>query len=133
MKVLEQYLTQRQPSDAPRDRPRPPYQADSTPVMAPPKHPTEEPRGPRLVAKGVIQDVQCSEPASIELRIEDAGKGVSLYSNNYYAISYSATNYTPEGEIHPCTDLEGMKASIEYAATADKTIDGQILSVQLTR
>jgi tetratricopeptide (TPR) repeat protein len=133
IKELEQYLAQRQQSDAARDQARPPYQANATTVLAPPKHPTEEPRGPRLIAKGIIKSVQCTDPSIIELRVEDAGKGVSLYSNNYYKITYSATNYTPEGEIHPCADLEGMKASIQYAATSDKTIDGQILSVQLSK
>ena len=29
--------------------------------------------------------------------------------------------------MHPCTDLEGMKAGIQYFATSDKTVDGQIL------
>ena len=59
--------------------------------------------------------------------------GVSLYSNNYYDIPFSASNFTPQGDIHPCTDLEGMKASIQYFATSDKTVDGQILAIQLSK
>lgn len=135
IKELEQYLAQRQQSEAARDPARPLYQPNATVAMAPPppRHPTEEPRGPKLIAKGIIKSVQCSEPSVIELHVQETGKIVSLYSNNYYKIEYSATNYTPEGEIHPCADLEGMKASVQYAATSDKTIDGQILSVQLTK
>lgn len=135
IKELEQYLAQRQQSDAARDPARPQYQAGATAVMAPPppRHPTEDPRGPKLVAKGVIKSVHCSEPSILELRVEGTGKVISLYSNNYYKIEYSATNYTPEGEIHPCADLEGMNASVQYAATSDKTIDGQILAVQLNK
>jgi hypothetical protein len=102
--------------------------------MAPaPKHPTEEPRGPKYLAKGVIKGVQCTDPSMIELKVEGAGKEISLYSNNYFQIAYSASNFTPEGDIHPCTDLEGMKASVQYAVTSDKTVDGQILSVELTK
>ena len=101
--------------------------------LSPPKHPTEEPRGPKHLVKGVIKAVQCSEPSVIELEVEGAGKGVSLYSNNYYKVDYSAANFTPQGEIHPCTDLEGMKASVQYAATLDKSVDGQILSVELSK
>jgi len=110
-------------------------QAETTVIatLAAPKHPTEEPRGPRLAAKGIIKGVQCSYPSTIELRVEREGKAVSLYSNNYYKIDYSAANYSPNGDIHPCSDLEGMKASIQYTATSDKTVDGQILSVQLSK
>jgi len=98
-----------------------------------PKHPTELPSGPKYLAKGVIKGVQCTDPSTIELKVEGTGKEISLYSNNYFQITYSASNYTPEGEIHPCTDLEGMKASVQYAVTSDKTVDGQILSVELSK
>jgi hypothetical protein len=77
--------------------------------------------------------VQCTNPSTIELKVAEGGKAVSLYSNNYYDIAFSASNFTPEGEIHPCADLAGMKASIQYFATSDKTVDGQILSIELTR
>jgi tetratricopeptide (TPR) repeat protein len=134
IKNLEQYLAQHLQNDAARAPYAPdPRQAIAVPVVSAPRHPTESPTGPKLVARGVIRSVQCTEPSSIEFKIDGAGKGVSVYSNNYYQIDYSATNYTPSGEIHPCTDLEGMKASVQYSATSDKTIDGQILSVQLSK
>ncbi|AXC10985.1 hypothetical protein ACPOL_1639 [Acidisarcina polymorpha] len=98
-----------------------------------PRHPSEEPNGPKHIAKGVIKNVRCTDPSVIQLNVEGAGKAISLYSNNYFNIHYSATNYTPDNEIHPCTDLEGMKASVQYAESSDKTVDGQILSVELSR
>jgi tetratricopeptide (TPR) repeat protein len=101
--------------------------------LATPKHPTEAPHGARLMAKGVIEGVQCSEPAVIELTLAAGGKNFALYSNNYYKIDFSAANFTPEGEIHPCTDLQGMKATVQYSATSDKTVDGQILAVMLSK
>jgi len=128
IKELEQYQAERERHQVQAKGPA----AEIVPAAAP-KHPTEQPRGPKLVTKGIIRGVQCTEPSMIELTVEDAGHDVSLYSNNYYQIDYSTANYTPDGEIHPCTDLEGMKASIQYSATSDKTVDGQILSVQLSK
>ncbi len=98
-----------------------------------PKHPTEAPSGPKYVAKGVIKSVECTDPSVLELKVTGGPKDISLYSNNYFAITYAATNYTPEGDIQPCKDLEGMKASVQYSATSDKTVDGQILSVELSK
>jgi tetratricopeptide (TPR) repeat protein len=101
--------------------------------LPPPKHPTETPHGPRQTAQGLIQNVTCTDPTEMELKVEEGGKSVALYTNNYYDIPFSASNFTPLGDIHPCTDLNGAKASIQYFATADKTIDGQILSIALTK
>jgi hypothetical protein len=56
-----------------------------------------------------------------------------LYNNNYYKIDYSAANFTPAGDIHPCDELEGMKAKVQYFSTADKTVDGQIVSMVLSK
>lgn len=98
-----------------------------------PKHPTEAPRGPKHVAMGVITNVHCEAPAIIELKIEDGGKSISLYSNDYFKIDFATTNYAPKDEINPCTDLNGMKARIQYSETSDNSIDGQILSVELSK
>jgi len=85
------------------------------------------------MATGVIRNVHCTSPALLELKIESAGKDVSLYSNNYYKVAFSAANYIPEGDIHPCSDLEGKKARIQYAEVSSKSIDGQILSIELSK
>jgi tetratricopeptide (TPR) repeat protein len=98
-----------------------------------PKHPTETPHGPDLMAQGVIRGVHCNGPGSIELRVEGAKSSVSLYSNDAYKIDYRALNFTPKDEIHPCQDLEGMKARVHYFATADKTVDGQITIIALSK
>ena len=134
IKQLEQYQApQVQPAEESRRGAASETGAAAAAAFPAPKHPTEEPREPALMAKGVIQGVQCSEPAVIELKVVGDGKIFSLYSNDYFAITFRATNYTPEGEIHPCSDLEGAKASVKYSTTSDKTVDGQILSVELSR
>ena len=98
-----------------------------------PQHPTETPHGRMLVLRGVIRNVVCSYPAVITLRVEGVTRKLSLFNNNYYKIDYSAANFTPKGEVHPCQDLEGMKAEVEYFATADKTVDGQIVAIMMIR
>ena len=98
-----------------------------------PKHPTETPHGTVHTGQGVIHGVQCSYPAVIELRVESPGQKVALYNNNYFKIDYSAANFTPTGDIHPCDELEGMKAKVQYFATSDKTVDGQIVSMVLSK
>jgi Tfp pilus assembly protein PilF len=102
-------------------------------ISTPPKHPTEEPHGPKHLAKGVIHNVECSGSTEIELKVEGSGPPVSLYTNNYLTINFTAANFTPTGEIHPCKDLEGMKARVQYTATSDKSVDGQILAIELSK
>lgn len=106
--------------------PRSPYRAPL------PKHPTEKPHGATLTVQGVIRRVQCGYPSVIDLQIF-SNRTVNLYSNNYYQIEYSAVNFTPQGNIHPCRDLEGSKAKVSYFATADKTVDGQIIGIELSK
>ena len=85
------------------------------------------------MVNGVIRNVHCIPPALLELKVESAGKGVSLYSNNYFKVAFTAANYIPEGEIHPCSDLEGKKARVQYSEVSNKSIDGQILSIELSK
>jgi hypothetical protein len=99
-----------------------------------PKAPApEEPHGPRRGVKGTIRDVHCSQPAILELTVEGDGKTLSLHSNNYFKIQFSAVGFTPAGELHPCTDLEGMKARVEFFEASGKSVEGQISSIQLSK
>jgi tetratricopeptide (TPR) repeat protein len=98
-----------------------------------PKHPTETPHGQMHVVRGVIRGVTCSYPAILSLRVESGARKVSLYNNNYYKVDYSAANFTPKGDVHPCDDLEGTKAEVEYFATADKSVDGQIVGIMMIK
>jgi tetratricopeptide (TPR) repeat protein len=111
--------------------PRPAYQGQSE--DAGPKHPSEKPHGPMLNVEGLIQGVTCSDPVVIELKIAGPKGTVQLYNNNYYDIEFSAANFTPQGDLHPCKDIEGLKAKVQYFATADKTVAGQIVSMVLSK
>ena len=69
----------------------------------------------------------------MELKVEGDGKTLSLHSNNYFKIQFTAVNFAPEGELHPCTDLEGMKANVESFETSGKLGEGQIFSIELRK
>lgn len=98
-----------------------------------PKHPTEAPDGQKHEILGVIQGVRCSYPAIIEFNVASGSKTVRVYSNNYYKLEFSTMGFTPEGELNPCSGIEGMKARVQYAESSDKSIDGQVIAVELRK
>jgi tetratricopeptide (TPR) repeat protein len=94
---------------------------------------SENQRGPHRSMKGTIRDVRCTQPAIMELKVESDGKALSLRSDNYFKIQFTAVGFTPAGELHPCTDLEGMKAHVEFFETLGKSAEGQISSIELSK
>jgi tetratricopeptide (TPR) repeat protein len=98
-----------------------------------PTYPTEPPTGTRHTVRGVLSGVQCYYPSIMTLSVVEDGKTISLYSNNYLHIEFSASNFTPQGTMNPCTTIQGMKARVQYAEVSDKSVAGQILSVELTK
>jgi tetratricopeptide (TPR) repeat protein len=99
-----------------------------------PKHPTEPATGPKHTATGVIRGVVCSDPSVLEFRLENAsGKAGALYNNDFYKIELTVVGFTPKGDINPCTDFEGMKARAQYVESSDKSVDGQVVAVELRK
>lgn len=98
-----------------------------------PKFPAGDSTGPRHTVRGVLRSVQCSYPTVLALSVEQAGKTIPLYNNNYYKIVFTTANYEPEGDIKPCSGIEDMKASVKYAEVSDKVVAGQILSIELSK
>jgi tetratricopeptide (TPR) repeat protein len=100
-----------------------------------PKHPLEATTGAKHLAIGVLHEVSCSEPAILELHMEvttKAGKKqLFLYASNYYKLDLSAIGFIPNAVMNPCKDIEGMKARVEYAESSDKTVDGQMIAIEL--
>ncbi len=93
----------------------------------------EEPHGARRGVKGTIKDVKCSLPAVMELKVEGGGKTLSLQSNNYFKIQFTAVNFTPSGELNPCADLDGKKANVQFFDASGKATEGQIFSIELSK
>jgi Tfp pilus assembly protein PilF len=100
-----------------------------------PRYPTEAPTGPHHVVRGLLRNVHCRYPSILTLSVAQLGRApaVSLYRNDFRQVEFSATNFTPKGDINPCRDIEGLKAKVEYAEVSDKSVAGQILSVELTK
>jgi hypothetical protein len=65
--------------------------------------------------------------------VEGDGRSLSPHSNNYFKIQFTAANFTPASELHPCTDLEGMKAHVEFFEALGKSAEGQIFSIELSK
>lgn len=97
----------------------------------PPRHPTEAPTGPKHSAEGVIKSVACSYPSVLEFQVVSPKKTVSVYTNNYFELEVTALGFNPTGSINPCSDFEGRPAKVQYAESSDKTVDGQVVSVEL--
>jgi tetratricopeptide (TPR) repeat protein len=98
-----------------------------------PNYPTEDSRGAQHTINGVLRDIRCSYPTILSLAIDQAGKSITLYTNNYYKVVFTTANYEPEGDIKPCTGIEDMKATVKYAEVSNKNAAGQILSIELSK
>ena len=58
---------------------------------------------------------------------------MTLSTNNFFRLEISAVNFTPSGDMNPCTDLENVRAKVEYAEGTSNASDGQILSIALSK
>jgi tetratricopeptide (TPR) repeat protein len=97
-----------------------------------PNYPAGDSKGPQHTVKGVLRDIRCSYPTVLALTVEQSGKKVTLYANNYYKVVFTTT-YDSNDEIKPCTAIEDMKASVKYAEVSDQKVAGQILSIELSK
>jgi hypothetical protein len=98
-----------------------------------PHYPEGEAKGPHHKIQGILRDVRCSDRTVIALNVDLGKRTVPLYSNNYFKITFTAGNFTPDSEVKPCTGIEGMKALVDYAEVTDKTVAGQIMSIELSK
>ncbi|HEX3968568.1 MAG TPA: hypothetical protein VHW70_11420 [Edaphobacter sp.] len=98
-----------------------------------PNYPAEDSSGPQHTIKGILRDIRCSYPNVLALTVDGSGKKTILYTNNYYKVVFTTANYEPDGDIKPCTGIEDMKASVKYAEVTNKSVAGQILSIELSK
>jgi len=105
---------------------------DVVPQDSKPKHP-DEAKGAKHNATGVIHQVLCGYPSTIEFQLEGGKKPLNVYSNDFTKIDLSAFGYTPGSSLNPCKDFEGMKASIKYAEASDSSVDGQVTAIELRK
>lgn len=98
-----------------------------------PKHPNAPTNGTKHEILGAIHRVTCSYPAVIEFSVEGPKQTVALYNNDYYKLEFSTLGFTPSGPLNPCGGIEGLKARVQYVESPDKTVDGQVVSVELRK
>jgi tetratricopeptide (TPR) repeat protein len=111
-----------------------PARASVAEVSTGPTHPTELADGPRHVVAGIIANLRCNYPTEIEFQIRtEDGKSMTLYNNDYDKIDFTAVGFIPKVSMNPCTDFKGMKIRATYVETPDKTVDGQIVAMVLTK
>jgi tetratricopeptide (TPR) repeat protein len=89
--------------------------------------------GPHHTVQGILKNIRCSYPNVLALDLDQSGKTITLYSNNYYKIVFTTANYDTNDAIKPCTEIEDMKAKIAYAEVSSKNAAGQILSIELSK
>jgi tetratricopeptide (TPR) repeat protein len=90
-------------------------------------------KGPHHSVSGTIKNVRCTPPAIMDLEVDSGGRTVALHARNYYKIEFTAANFVPKGDLHPCSDLEGARALIEYVETSREPKPGGIVSIQMTK
>ena len=109
-----------------------PEMNDSAPalVRATKVHPLN---GPKHEAKGILKNVRCASPAILEFTLEAQGHALLLHSDNYYNIDFTALGFTPQGELHPCTDIENLHARVQFVDSDVKDEPGQVVGVELSK
>ncbi|QHN04910.1 DUF1570 domain-containing protein [Granulicella sp. WH15] len=98
-----------------------------------PAFPTGAPTGPHHTVSGVIRQVRCIYPTVLTLTLDRPGKPISLYTNNYFKLTFTTANFNPTKDLLPCTGIEGLKGKIEYGEVTDPRVAGQMLSVELSK
>jgi Tfp pilus assembly protein PilF len=88
------------------------------------------PKGPHHYLVGILKDVHCNNPG-LDLTVASKVKNLSLHADNYYQIQFTTLNFTPQGDLNPCKDLEGRPARVEYVESADQSMSPRLLSVEL--
>jgi hypothetical protein len=90
-------------------------------------------KGPRRSIRGTIRNVHCTSPAILDFQVDAGGQMMDLHARNYFQIQFSALNFVPEGDLNPCSDLEGMHARVVYMESSSKEKSGGIVSVEISK
>jgi tetratricopeptide (TPR) repeat protein len=88
------------------------------------------PSGPHHFLVGVLNGIHC-DAANLDLTVTSGAKGLTLHSDNYHKIEFSALGFQPGSDLNPCHDLENRPAKVEYVESADKSDAPHLLAVEL--
>jgi hypothetical protein len=95
-------------------------------------YPAAAPTGVHHTARGILHAVRCGYPTLLTLTVDQPGKPVSLYTNDYFKITYT-TAFVQKEDLDPCKGMEGKTARVAYTAVTDKRVTGQIVSIELIK
>jgi len=56
---------------------------------------------------------------------------IKLYSSNCYKPDLSPLGFEPKSQMSPCKDIEGFQARVRYAGSSGKTVDGQLIWIEV--
>jgi tetratricopeptide (TPR) repeat protein len=104
-----------------------------TPAEVQVRSPQHSLKGPRHEAKGILENVQCSAPAQLEFNLAGQNRTIPFHSDNYYKVIFSVVGFTPEDELHPCTEIEKLHARVQFVDSATKGEPGQVVAVELSK
>jgi tetratricopeptide (TPR) repeat protein len=88
------------------------------------------PKGPHHFVTGTLQNIRCHTPA-IDLAVAANGKTMALHGINYYKIAFTTLGFTPNGDLNPCSDLEGRPAKVEYIEPSAKPQAAYVVAIEL--
>ncbi|HWT65535.1 MAG TPA: tetratricopeptide repeat protein [Terracidiphilus sp.] len=113
-------------------------QSDQPQVLtadAKPRHPASPPTGPRHTVEGVMDKAECTYPAVLDLEVMPKASSavLHLYAGDFTKIQLTSDSAQTAEALNPCADFNGRAARIVYAESADKSADGQLVSIELRR
>lgn len=88
------------------------------------------PHGPHHFLTGVLKNVRCDQPA-LELTVISDGKALTLHSDNYFKVQFSALGFQPSADLKPCTQLENRPAKVEYLESVNTSDIPELISIEL--
>lgn len=119
--AVQNQLTMLQTFAQREEQPRPPQEATVSSeasqvqdVKAVSQESKEDLTGPHLSIVGTVRNVRCSYPTLLDVDVDSGGKTITLHARNFYSVKFSSLDYTPTSEFHPCSDLEGRHAKVDY-------------------
>jgi tetratricopeptide (TPR) repeat protein len=87
----------------------------------------------RQVAEGTIKDAKCSGRTTLEFTLDSRNGVMRLYSDEYLKIPYNALNFTPQGILNPCTDIQGLHARVAYHPAKGQPNQGEVVEIGLVK
>ena len=81
------------------------------------------------MADGQIKSVECKGRA-LDMVFDASDEVLSLHTDNYFKVDFSAINFTPKGVMNPCKQAKGMYARVYYNHVKGHPHRGILVSVE---